>query len=262
MQDLLETISIQASGLSNNEMLGVTTIVLFASIIRGYAGFGFSAIVVAGASFFLPTREVVPLVLLLEIVASLQMAIRVWPSVNWRLVFSILAASIVFIPLGQIVLLWVAVEPMRLIAAILLLAAVLLTGAGKSFPVRNEPRGWFLIGTVSGFMNGLLAMGGMWAMIFLLGSGARIATIRASLVALFFATDSYAVMVGSAHGLVNNIVFIRFIWALPSLFLGVWVGSRKFEKSNVSTYKKVVLWVLALLALSLLLKSLIAMFSA
>ena len=258
MQNLLQTISLQASGLSSNEMFTVSIIVLAASVIRGYAGFGFSAIVVAGASLFLPTREVVPLVLLLEIIASLQMATQVWRHVNWRMVLSILAASIIFIPLGQYVLLWVEVEPMRAIAGFLMLAAVVLTATGRSFPFKNEPKGWFLIGTVSGFMNGLLAMGGMWVMIFLLGSGIQIATMRASLVALFFATDSYAVLVGSGRGLINSIILVRFIWALPALFLGVWIGSRKFESSNANTYKKVVLWVLATLAVLLLLKALFA----
>ena len=256
MQDLLQVISLQESGLSSNEMLAVSSIVLIAAVIRGYAGFGFSAIVVAGASLFLPTREVVPLVLLLEIIASLQMATQVWRHVNWRMVLSILAASILFIPLGQYVLLWMAVEPMRIIAGILMLTAVVLTATGRSFPVKNEPRGWFLIGTVSGFMNGLLAMGGMWAMIFLLGSGIQIATVRASLVALFFSTDSYAVLVGSGQGLINRIILVRFIWALPALFLGLWIGSRKFESSSADTYKKVVLWVLATLAVILLLKAL------
>jgi len=258
MQDFLQTISLQASGLSSNEMFALSSLVLAASVIRGYAGFGFSAIVVAGASLFLPTREVVPLVLLLEIIASLQMATQVWRHVNWRMVLYILTASILLIPLGQYVLLWVEVEPMRVIAGFLMLAAVVLTATGRSFPFKNEPKGWFLIGTVSGFMNGLLAMGGMWAMIFLLSSGTQIATVRASLVALFFATDSYAVLAGSVQGLINGIILVRFIWALPALFLGVWIGSRKFESSNANTYKKVVLWLLSALAVLLLLKALCA----
>ena len=258
MQDLIQTISLQTSGLSVNEMLGLSIIVLTASVIRGYSGFGFSAIVVAAASLFLPTQEVVPLVLLLEVVASLQMATRVWQQVNWRMVLSILAASVLFIPIGQYVLLWVQIELMRVIAAILMLTAVVLIATGRSFLVKNDAKGWFLIGTVSGFMNGLLAMGGMWAMIFLLGSGINIRTIRASLVALFFTTDSYAVLTGLGQGLMNSSILVRSIWVLPSLFLGVWIGSRKFESSNADIYKKVVLWVLAALAVMLLFKAFLA----
>lgn len=256
MQDLLQTISLQASGLSFNELSGLSAFILVASVIRGYAGFGFSAIVVAGASLFLPTREVVPLVLLLEVVASLQMAAKIWRFVNWRMVFSILAGSVLFIPIGQYVLLWVAVEPMRIIAAILLLVAVAMTAMGRSYPIKADPKGWFFIGTISGFMNGLLAMGGMWIMIFLLGSGIKVATLRASLVALFFATDCYAIIAGSGQGLINSTILVRFIWALPPLFIGVWIGSRKFEGSETKTYKKVVLFVLTSLAVLLLIKTL------
>jgi len=145
---------------------------------------------------------------------------------------------------------------MRVIAAVLLLISVTLIAAGKSFPIRNEPRGWFFIGTLSGFMNGLLAMGGIWIMIFLLGSGIKVVTLRASLVALFFITDCYTILAGSGQGLVTSPILVRFVWVLPALFLGVWIGSRKFEGSNPDIYKKVVLVVLAVLALLLLFKAL------
>ena len=90
MQNLLHIISLESAGLSGNELFALSTIILVGSIIRGYAGFGFSAIVVAGASFFLPTREVVPLVLFLEMVASLQMAAQVRKDVNWKTVQELL----------------------------------------------------------------------------------------------------------------------------------------------------------------------------
>jgi len=256
MRDLFSELSPAATGLDGQQFLVLSLIILIAAIIRGYAGFGFSAIVVAAGSLFLPTREVVPLVLLLEIVASLQMARQVWPDVNWKLVLSILGGSMLFIPLGQFILLWVAVEPMRVTAAILLLSAVVLTATGKSIPVRHAPSGWFLVGTVSGLMNGLLAMGGMWAMTLLISSGVRVATLRASMVALFFSTDAYAVLTGAGQGLVNSNILLRSFWVLPALFAGVWLGSRKFEGSDANTYRNVVLMVLTVLALLLLLKAL------
>ena len=253
------TFSFHASGLSSSEFLALSVIILIASVIRGYAGFGFSAIVVASSSLFLPTHEVVPMVLLLEVAASLQMAKQVWRDVNWKMVVSILAGSFLFIPLGQYLLIWVPVEPMRALAAVLLLAAVILAAAGRPFRIGNHRGTWFLIGTVSGFMNGLLAMGGMWAIIFLLGSGIRVATIRASLVALFFSTDSYAVLTGAVHGLINRDILIRFIWALPALIAGVWAGSRSFKTGKPELYRKVVLALLGTLALLLLLRALIGL---
>ena len=255
MGDLFKELSPVASGLDGQQFLVLSLIILIAAVIRGYAGFGFSAIVVAAGSLFLPTREVVPLVLLLEVIASLQMARHVWHDIDRRLVLSILAGSVLFIPLGQHLLLWVPVDSMRILAALLLLSAVVLTVLGRPIPVSNTPRGWVLVGTVSGLMNGLLAMGGMWAMILLLGSGIGAATLRASLVALFFTTDAYAIMTGLGQGLITGDILLRALWVLPALFLGVWLGSRKFEGSDAKTYRGVVLMVLAVLALLLLIKA-------
>lgn len=252
---LLSPASLQLGPINTVAML---TIVTAAAIIRGYAGFGFSAIVVASLSLFIPTVEVVPLVLLLEITASLQMARGVWKSVNWKLVTSIMTSSLVFIPLGQQVLLLVAVEPMRVVAALLLLATVALTASGCSFPLPNNPKGWLIIGMVSGFMNGLLAMGGLWVMTFLLGSGVQIATLRASLVALFFMTDIYAALVGLGQGLITQVAFGRFLWSIPFLIIGVRIGANKFDPQKTATYRRLVLSVLAALAVTLLLRSAIA----
>jgi uncharacterized membrane protein YfcA len=77
----------------------LSLIVFFAAIIRGYAGFGFS--VVAGASLFMPTKEVVPLVLVMEILASLQRAQNIWSGINWRLLLWIMVGSLIFVPLGR-----------------------------------------------------------------------------------------------------------------------------------------------------------------
>ncbi|MBT4290957.1 MAG: sulfite exporter TauE/SafE family protein [Deltaproteobacteria bacterium] len=252
--------SLETIGLSVFEIVALLMVILIASVIRGYAGFGFSAIVVASASLFLPTREIVPLVLLLEVTASLQMAINIWKSVNWQLVFSILIASFIFIPLGQWVLLWVDVEPMRIITAVLLLLAVTLTATGRSFPLPNNPKGWFLIGTVSGFMNGLMAMGGMWAMIFLLGSGIRISTLRASLVALFFITDCYAIASGLGQGLINSVTLKRFIWVFPVLLIGIQFGVKKFDPAKSEIYRKVVFSVLSALAMVLVVRNIVIRF--
>ena len=48
--------------------------VFFAAIVRGFAGFGFSALTVASLVFVLPPAVVVPLVLMLEVAAILTAA--------------------------------------------------------------------------------------------------------------------------------------------------------------------------------------------
>ncbi len=231
-------------------------VVLFAAIIRGYAGFGFSAIVVASLSLVSPTREIVPLVVLLEIVASVQMFPKVWQQINWRLVWWLLICGLVFIPLGQVVLKSVPIEPMRIVCATALLLAVGLISKGYQFPISNSPKGWALVGAIAGTMNGLLAMGGMWVMILLLGTPIQIQMLRASLVAYFFLVDFYTGAIGIMNDLLTAPIIWRSVSSLPFLFLGVFLGTKQFEGANETTFRKVVLAVLAGLAMLLVLKAL------
>ncbi len=53
--------------------LACMVIVFAAGIVRGFAGFGFSALSVAGMSLLLPPAQVVPAVFVLEVVASLSL---------------------------------------------------------------------------------------------------------------------------------------------------------------------------------------------
>ncbi|MDH3691288.1 MAG: hypothetical protein OEU36_17735 [Gammaproteobacteria bacterium] len=57
-------------------------VVLVAAVIHGYTGFGFSALVVSGASLALPPAKVVPTVLLLEVAASIHMLPTVWKDID------------------------------------------------------------------------------------------------------------------------------------------------------------------------------------
>lgn len=251
------TALLEAAELSAAALLVLLVVTVLAAVIRGYAGFGFSAIIVASSSLFLPTREAVPLVLILEVLASVAMARQIWRDINWRLVGCILIGVAFFSPLGQYALSRADIDLMRLVTALLLLLAIALVAAGRFFAMRNAPPTWVLTGVVSGFMNGMLAMGGMWTMVFLINSGVKVAVLRASLIALFFITDCYAIGAGAAYGLVDEKLFVRVACLLPFMLVGVKIGAGKFNPDQQETYKKMVLMLLALLAMLLLLRALV-----
>ena len=55
------------------EFIFLASVILLASFVRGFSGFGFSASSVSLLSFIIPPKEIVPIILLLEIVASFFM---------------------------------------------------------------------------------------------------------------------------------------------------------------------------------------------
>ncbi|MGB1310899.1 MAG: TSUP family transporter, partial [Leucothrix sp.] len=82
-------------------------IVFLASIVRGAIGFGFSAIVVASTSFWLPPISAVCLTVILEVIASLVMFRGVQNDVDYSLLLPLsigtLAASIIGVTLLAVI---------------------------------------------------------------------------------------------------------------------------------------------------------------
>ena len=73
------------TGLSPGMLLYALSAILLAAVIRGYSGFGFSALTVTSLSLILPPAEVVPTAFLLEIAASMFMLPMVWRSIDWQI---------------------------------------------------------------------------------------------------------------------------------------------------------------------------------
>ena len=86
--------------LSLVEIYYVIFIVFIASIIRGFNGFGFSAICISGFSFILPAIEIVPIILILEVIISIFMVPYIWSKIDWNFVLKLLIGIIIGSPIG------------------------------------------------------------------------------------------------------------------------------------------------------------------
>ncbi|HKK31139.1 MAG TPA: sulfite exporter TauE/SafE family protein, partial [Alphaproteobacteria bacterium] len=72
------------AGLTLLELAYLAAVVGVGSFIRGYTGFGSSMIYVVGLTFAMPASEAVPVVLMLEIAATVRLLPAVWNQVDWR----------------------------------------------------------------------------------------------------------------------------------------------------------------------------------
>lgn len=219
-------------------------VTLLAGFVRGYSGFGFSALMVAGLSIVLSPVQVVPSILMLEILASIHMLPRVWRQVDWSLLFRMLIGALAGLPFGLYLLASLPDHVMKLViyGLLLVLCLLLMRNYQPSGADRNGPR--LLAGWLSGVANGASALGGLPIVVFLTAAGMAAATMRASLVAYFFATDLVALAFADLGGLMPAEVWYRTaVFALP-MVVGIWLGSRHFEKSDPASFRKFVLWLL------------------
>jgi uncharacterized membrane protein YfcA len=235
--------------LSLVEIYFIIFTVFIASIIRGFNGFGFSAICISGFSFILPAIEIVPIILALEVVISIFMVPYIWNKIDWRFVFKILLGIIIGSPIGLYLLKHLSPETTHLSVCLLVIFFSILLMKGYSNQKINNNYGKIFTGIVSGILNGLSTLGGMPVALFLLITSIQPAVIRGSLAALFFLTDIYAFILSFFSGIVDITTIHRVIPLTIILPIGVFIGNKFFIKSKEETYRKVVFYFLIFISM-------------
>ena len=235
--------------LSLTQFIIILLIVFVASIIRGFNGFGFSATCMSLISFILPAIEIVPIILVLEVMVSIFMFPYIWNNIDWKFVFQILIGISIGSPIGLYFLKILSSDIVHLLICGIIIFFVILQLKGYSNKRINILPVKFLVGGVSGIINGLGTLGGMPISLFLLITKVKPIVIRGSLAAIFFIADAYVLNLSFYVGIVEPIVFYRVIPLILVLPIGIFIGNKFFVKSKEETYRKFVFYFLILVSI-------------
>jgi uncharacterized membrane protein YfcA len=230
--------------------------VLPAAVIRGYSGFGFAMVAVTGMSLVMPPTLAVPVVLVLDVAASIQLLPQVWRDISWVSLRLLFVGSVVAIPLGVFLLSSLPEAPMRAGICILVLATAILLARG--FTLKHMP-GWSFtlgVGLLSGIFNGAAAIGGPPAVLFYLSSPAGVSVSRASMIVYFLGIDLVTLAMAAHRQLVTvETLYVAAVCLIP-LTTGIALGSRIFRRFDQDLFRRNVIYLLMVLASAGLLRSL------
>ncbi len=220
-------------------------VALFAGIVRGFAGFGLSAFIVAGMSLLLSPQQVVPAAMMLEIVASLSLLRSIWRDVAWHWIGPLLLGYAVAVPLGVWCLAVLPEAPLRATVSAVILTAALIVQRGWHPQWRDTI--WLRLGTGlgAGFLSGLSSIGGMFAATMLFTTPLAASRLRATLIMLFFLSASYALAWLHQHRLATVLTALWAAWLLVPMLIGIAIGRRFFARAAEAEFRRVVLGVLA-----------------
>ena len=226
-----------------------------AAYIRGYSGFGFSALTVTSLALILAPSEVVPTAYMLEVAASIHMLPLVWRSIDWKILRWLVIGAVMGTPFGIIFLEEVPQETMRLVISGIVLTASLLLW--KNIRMRSSAN-WYSIlavGFFSGVINGAAAIGGLPVVLFFLSISLGSALSRASMVAYLFIIDLYAVFLPGSQQLISTELLGRTVIFLIPLLVGIYIGHRSFVKTTPESFRKFALSLLIVLSLAVIVRA-------
>ena len=236
------------SGLSETQFLICTAAILTAGLVRGFTGFGLSAVVMASVVAIVPPVELIPICYVLEAAASVALFRGSFKSANWKMAAALAVGSATGVPIGLAVTTYIPVDASRLTALCLVLV---LTGAQlfKFAPPGLGGRyGALIAGLFAGIATGLASVGGLVVALYVLSRKIEPEVMRSSLI-LYLLIGMVTTLVSllyyelmTVQTLQRGSVFI------PVVLLGVFLGAKLFSPKLAPYYKRACLTLLICLS--------------
>lgn len=178
------------------EIVLVLVIILFASAIQGFSGFGYGLVMMSFLPFLISITDATVLSSISVIFICLYMIIRNRTSVNFGLVALPLLGNLLFIPLGVFLLNFLDEKLLKISLGILL---ILISGfhflqRNREIRLNVTSRIGFLAGMLSGVLGGMLAIGGPPVVLYFAHVARDKYEYKAALDVVFLATSVYRII--------------------------------------------------------------------
>jgi len=234
--------------LTPNEFLLATGVSLGAGIVRGFAGFALSALIVAALAVTIPPVSLIPVCFVLEGVASVVMFRGGARAADWPVVRALVIGSVIGVPIGLAATLHASPDVSRTVALVLLLTLATLQLRRQAPAWLGTPAGRYGSGVLSGIAGGLASISGMVVALYVLASGASPERMRASLVMYLFVSMITTGIWLTVTGVLDRVALVRGGLLAPCVVIGVLIGSALFRPSLQGFYRRVCLSLLIGLA--------------
>lgn len=239
--------------LSFSDAAFLVLITFAAGVVRGFAGFALSALIMAIAVTILPPVQLIPILWFLEMAASLVMARGGWRDADRRAAMTLVLGTWVGWPLGLWLTTSLSVAMSKTVALGIILALAAAQLAKLRMPFLASQSGTAVTGIVAGVASGLAHIGGMVVALYALAREADARTMRGTLVTFLFVSSIGSFAYQIAFGVMDGPSLARAALLIPPTLIGVWLGTRLFTENWAPYYRPFCLWLLiGLAALSLI----------
>lgn len=234
--------------------IALAVAVFIAGFVRGFSGFGFSAIVVASMAIIMEPLVIIVMVMIFEICASTFQINHAWQRLDRPQVGRLFIGAIIGMPIGVAFLVAMDIDVVRMAISLLILGLCLVLLSGWSLKKRPGSIGQIMVGVGSGFANSA-AIGGLPVGLFLTAQNAEPARFRANMIGYLFALDIFGISVMAYYGKFSFDIVLTTAAMFPIMFLGVHLGSRQFFSTPPQSFRKLVIILLISLSVAGLAKS-------
>ena len=243
MTELLSLIS-----LTSFEALTLTAIVFAAALVRGFTGFGLSAVVMALAVFILPPIQLIPMLWFLEMAGSIAMFKGGLADADRPSALRLIIGSAIGLPIGLLITLQLAPETSKALALTLILILAATQLFKLRMPALASPMGTLATGICAGAVTGFAGAGGMIIALYALARNLPSRTMRGTLSLYLFGAGAVGIATHLTIGTMDTTAVARGVYFIIPTLIGLYLGRALFLPRLEPFYKPVCLTLLMGLA--------------
>jgi uncharacterized membrane protein YfcA len=193
----------------------------------------------------------------LEVIASVIMFMGVQNDVEYKLLLPLSIGTLIASIIGVSILAVIDPALLQILIALYLVTICILTLIKLQLTPDPSTFRVGIAGAMTGIINGMSAMGGLFVAFFLTGSNIAPTKIRATMV-VYFLVIEFAFLTSA---FMNDIYTMKIFWtslaATPAMLIGVLLGTKIFKKLPEQQLKQIILYSLIILSVVGLVKTIL-----
>lgn len=224
--------------------LPLIAIAMVGGVMRGFAGFGTTLIMVPFFSLLMPPSEAVFIALATDVLVMIPLLPNAVRDAQWKYIWPMIIGVFLATPLGVMVLKITNPDVMEIFIAILVIGSAFLLLSGWKYEGKRANSLSFFVGAFSSVVNGATGMGGPPVVVYFLAQGMSPKSLRASLNSLAFIMEVAAALFIYFAGVVEFKILVTVFILFPFMLLFTWIGSKIFSVLDNSLFNKIILYFL------------------
>ena len=239
-------------------MIGIGAVLFVAAFVRSALGFGDAVVAMPILAMILGVRTATPLVAFVGPTISILILAANWRKVEFKTAGRLVVATLLGIPFGIYGLSRLPETPLKIaLGAVILVYGI--TGLAKpGAKISNEPRHFpWVVGWAAGVLGGAYNTNGPPIVAYGMLRGWPPESFRATLQGYFLPTGLAIVAGHGLAGLWTPAVVRGYLYALPAIVAGVFLGGSLNKKISHDLFGKLVYASLGLMGAAMLLRELL-----
>lgn len=229
-------------------------IIALAYLVRGIAGFGSGLIAIPLLLFFMPFSSAVPLIVLLDYVASFSQGMSNRRDIRWNEILMLIPFSLIGVALALFVISKASAMLLVKALGVFIIAFALYTLSGFT-PKAGAARAWgALAGILGGLIGTMFGTGGPFYVTYFKARGLEKAAFRATFATMFLIDGAARLSGYAGAGLFTTSYLVVVAATLPIMGVFLYIGGRIHTKLTQHDFQRGISLLLIVSGIALLAK--------